>query len=681
MRTLVLAALAVSCAGSKPTPAAAPAAPVAAAPAPVAAAPKTVRRSILCLAQPCGSSTTTFAADGSIHNVFDIHDNGRGPHSDMTLRLAADGTIASFESHGHSTFGAPANETFTLADGHAKWDSQDEHGAKDITAPTWFQPLSAADTDAWFVAALLAHGGRLPLLPGGTARMERIGDATIQLNGAAKHLVARVITGINVIPGYIWTEDDGTFFAEGDAWSWIGPEGAEAAAAQLVPKQQELTHARDREIVQRLGHKPAAGGVALTHARVLDVVRGRWMKDQTVLISGDKIAAVGAAVRVPAGAETIDLHGEAVLPGLWDMHAHFGDADGVLNVAAGVTSARDVGNKSEMLDDFKKRFDEGSATGPHLYRAGFIEGRGKDAAHSEVTAMNEAEAKAAVEYFSKRGYEMIKIYNSMPVELVPILAREAHARGMGVTGHIPAHMLANEAVTAGYDGIEHQNQVLLNFFADHGTDTRTLQRFTLVGDELADFDLGSKQAREFFAFLHAHHTVVDPTVATFELTYVAGQGKLPAGLDKSVSRLPVQVQRGYLTGGLNLEGKTELYARSFAKMLQSLKTMNDAKVTIVTGTDGLAGLTLQRELELFVKGGLSPIDAIRDATIVPARAMKVDGKTGSIAKGKIADLVVIDGDPLANISDIQKTVMTFEAGVRFSSQELFETVGVGPWTN
>jgi len=145
--------------------------------------------------------------------------------------------------------------------------------------------------------------------------------------------------------------------------------------------------------------------------------------------------------------------------------------------------------------------------------------------------------------------------------------------------------------------------------------------------------------------------------------------------------LPVQVQRGYLTGGLNLEGKTELYARSFAKMLQSLKTMNDAKVTIVTGTDGLAGLTLQRELELFVKGGLSPIDAIRDATIVPARAMKVDGKTGSIAKGKIADLVVIDGDPLANISDIQKTVMTFEAGVRFSSQELFETVGVGPWTN
>jgi hypothetical protein len=683
MRTLVLAALAVACTTSKPLP---PPAPLAAdkaavAPALPTAAPitKTIRRSISCFGTPCGSSVTTFAADGTIHDLFDIHDNGRGPHSDISLKLLPDGTIGSLESHGHSTFGAPANETFALTGGHAKWDSQDEHGDQAVSGPVFFVPLSAADTDPFLLAALLAHGGSMKLLPGGTVKLEKAGEATIQLNGAAKHLMAYALTGISLTPNYLWTEDDGTFFAEGDNWSWLGPEGAESAQPQLVPKQQELTRAHDKEVAAKLGHKQPLAGVALTHAKVLDVEHGKWLTNQTLLIRGDRIAGLGPSIKIPKGAEIIDLQGKAVLPGLWDMHSHLGDADGVLDVASGVTSARDVGNKPDVLDDYKKRYDDGSAVGPHVYRAGFIEGRGKDAAHSEITAMNEAEAKAAVEFYAKRGYEQIKIYNSMPVELVPVLAKEAHAHGMGVTGHIPAHMLANEAVSAGYDGIEHQNQVLLNFFATHETDTRTLERFTLVGDELAGFDLGSKKAKDFFGFLRDHHTVVDPTVATFELTYVAGQGKLPPGTEKAVARLPVQIQRSYLTGGLSLEGKAELYRRSFDKMLQSLKSMQDAKVIIVTGTDGIAGITLQRELELFVKGGLSPIDAIRDATIVPARAMKVDVKTGSIAKGKVADLLVVDGDPLADISDISKSVMAFEAGVRYSSKELYETVGVAPW--
>ena len=271
---------------------------------------------------------------------------------------------------------------------------------------------------------------------------------------------------------------------------------------------------------------------------------------------------------------------------------------------------------------------------------------------------------------------MIKIYNSVPPEIVPTLAREAHAHGMGVTGHIPAHMLANEAVKAGYDGIEHQNQVMLNFFADHQTDTRTLQRFTLAGEKLPDFDLASPAVKELWALFRDHHTVIDPTLATFELTYVAGQGHLPSGTEAEVARLPVQAQRGYLTGGLDLEGKVDLYRRAFDKMLTSVKAMQDAGVTVVAGTDWVAGITLHRELELFVKAGMTPAQALRDATIVPARVMKADARTGSVAKGKAADLLVVDGDPLANISDVQKTAMTFVAGVRYDAPALCETVGV-----
>ena len=120
---------------------------------------------------------------------------------------------------------------------------------------------------------------------------------------------------------------------------------------------------------------------------------------------------------------------------------------------------------------------------------------------------NEEEARAGVEFWAKRGYEQIKIYNSTDPKLVPVLAREAHARGMGVTGHIPYRMLANEAVRAGYDGIEHINQLMLNFFADHQTDTRTPLRFSLVGEKAAAFDPQSSQAREFYALLRDHHRI------------------------------------------------------------------------------------------------------------------------------------------------------------------------------
>ncbi len=274
---------------------------------------------------------------------------------------------------------------------------------------------------------------------------------------------------------------------------------------------------------------------------------------------------------------------------------------------------------------------------------------------------------------------MVKIYNSVKTELVPILAKEAHARGMMVTGHIPVHMLANEAVKAGYDQIEHVNMLFLNFLADHDTDTRTPLRFTLVGDKAADLDLGSKPVKDFFALLRKHHTVIDPTFDAFESLFVSQQGKITPGLEWLADRLPLHVRRGMLTGELPLEGKEERYAKSWDNVLHIAKALHDAKIPTVTGTDALAGLYLDHELELFVRGGVSTADTLRDATIVAARAMKLEKKSGSIAPGKAADLFVVDGDPLANIADTRKVVTTMRAGTTYSSHDLFDTVSVGEW--
>ena len=652
--------------------------------APPLAPPVTVKRTVVTLGRPSGSDVTTTSADGTVTVAFDVLQNGRGPHVDATLHLAPDGTIASLEAHGHHEMMGPVDEVFSIEGSHARWKSHEESGDTTVRRSAFFVPIAEVpDAIGLLAQALLrAPGATLPLLPDGEAHLDKGVEATILAHGQTRHLTAYLITGLDLTPTPVWMEDDGTWFGVTHPWLSVVPEGWEGTIDTLLARCEDMTRARDRSVAERLAHRPPAAGLAFTHARILDVQRGAWLADRTVVVTGDVIAAVGPSkgAKIPAGAEIVDLAGKALLPGLWDMHAHVSDSDGPLAIASGVTTMRDVGNDPDKLDDYKKRYDEGTAVGPHLFRAGLIEGRGPEAAASKVTAETEAEAKAAVELYAKRGYEMIKIYNSVKPELVPVITKEAHARGMTVTGHIPVHMLAHEAVRDGYDGIEHANQVLLEFFADHDTDTRTPTRFTLVGDKAADFDLHGKPAQDFFAYLRKHRTVIDPTVATFEWLYVAQQGKFPPGTDWFVQRLPLQAQRSYLTGGLPMAGgKEDLYRRSYDKMLGLVRALRDAGVTEVAGTDGMAGLLLDHELELFVRAGLSPAETLRDATLVPARVMGVEKKTGSIAVGKAADLVVVDGDPLANIRDVGKVVTTVRGGVVFPSKETFEAVGVRFW--
>ncbi|GAC1543810.1 MAG: hypothetical protein NVS3B10_07990 [Polyangiales bacterium] len=649
--------------------------------APTAAASTTIKRVVVSLSRKSGTLVTTTGPDGTMTVTLDVLENGRGPHVDAKLRLAADGTIAALDAHGHHTMGTKVDETFVRDAGHARWKSLEETGDRDVAGAAFFLPISEVpDALGLLVPAMVKSGGPMPLLPGGTATLEKTGEATVKANGQDRHLVGYAIVGLDLTPTHVWMNDDGSWFGVVSPWWSVVPEGWEPAIAPLIDKQNQLDRARDAKLARELAHAPPAAGLAYTHARVLDVEHGKWVKDQTVIVVGDTIRAVGpsATVKVPAGAETVDLAGKALLPGMFDMHQHLGDADGVLDLASGVTTARDVGNDPDKLDDFKKRYDSGEAIGPHVVRFGFIEGRGDKAASSTITAETEAEAKSAVEFYAKRGYEGIKIYNSMKPELVPLLAKEAHARGMAVTGHIPVHMLANEAVRAGYDGIEHVNMLFLNFFATHETDTRDTTRFTLIGEKAAAFDLKSKPVVDFFELLRQHHTVLDPTIDAFEDLLVGEQGKIVPGMEAMTARLPPQIQRGFLTGGLPHEGKAETYRASFEKVLAMVKALVDAKLSVVVGTDALAGLMFHHELALYVRAGIPTADVLRMATLGAARTLKLDKKTGSIVAGKAADVFVVDGDPLAHIEEIGNVVSTMRGGVVFGSPALYATVGVTP---
>jgi hypothetical protein len=462
------------------------------------------------------------------------------------------------------------------------------------------------------------------------------------------------ITGLGLAPERIWLDDDGTAFGVFDPWFSCVREGWESVIDVVVAAQHELDTLRDQAIAQRLAKRPPAAGLAFTHARVFDAQSKKYLADHAVVVVEGKIAAVGPTktTKVPAGAEVVDAQNKALYPGFWDMHAHLGRSDGVLDVGSGVTTARDLGNDPDQLDDFKHRFDAGIAIGPRVLRAGFIEGRGPKAASSKITAETEDEAKAAVEFYAARRYEQIKIYNSVKPELVPILARLAHQKNMRVSGHVPVHMRAEEAIRAGYDEINHINMVFLNFFVDKDTDTRTKVRFSLVADKAAGLDPSSKPVVDFVALMLAQKTVLDPTVNAFEHLFTAKVGEIPSNERTVADRLPVQVRRGLLVGGLPMEGgKAETYRASFAAVLKMLKRLHDAGVPLVVGTDAIAGLVFHQEMKLWSQAGIPNADILYAATLGAAKTMRADSISGSISPGKDADLALVDGDPLAKIED------------------------------
>jgi len=377
-------------------------------------------------------------------------------------------------------------------------------------------------------------------------------------------------------------------------------------------------------------------------------------------------------------AEVIDATGKTLLPGLWDMHAHVTDNDGLLNLAAGVTSVRDLANDTDSLLARRQRIADGKEIGTRMVLAGIIDGPGPYQGPTKVLVSTEAEARAAVDNYKRLGYVQIKIYSSVKPELVPAIIDEAHQNGLRVSGHIPAEMTAAQCVELGYDEIQHVNFLILNFFPEI-KNTNTIARLVEPAKVGASLDLNSAQVRSFIKLLQTHHTKLDLTLSIFEDQYIGRAGQIPPGFQPVASRLPAQVRRGLLTQGLTPPpGMDETYRKSFGKMLDLTGLLYRAGIPIEAGTDSMAGFALHRELELDVQAGIPPSQVLQNATLNAARIMILDKDLGSVAAGKLADVILVNGNPATNISDIRKTQLVVKDGVIYKAAELYTELGVVP---
>ena len=248
--------------------------------------------------------------------------------------------------------------------------------------------------------------------------------------------------------------------------------------------------------------------------------------------------AADADLKAPANAEVIDAHGRFLMPGLWDNHQHFGDNDGALDLANGVTSARDMANDTDAFLKRVERFDNGSELGPRVIKAGIIDGTGEFAGPTKMRVDTAEEAIKDVDWYADHGYGQIKIYSSIKPELMPIIADHAHARGLRVSGHVPAFMSARMFVDGGADEIQHLNFIVLNFLFDTVKETRNRDRFIKVAEHAREFTPDKPQVQEFIGFLKAHHTVLDPTVGIFQGLFSGDPAAVTPGLEKVAPRFP-----------------------------------------------------------------------------------------------------------------------------------------------
>ena len=633
---------------------------------------------ILIQGNPAGTQTVQTDKAGVTAVEYSYNDRGRGDHITATWKLDPAGVPTAYEGHGNDYMKAPVEERFQIKDGTATWKNRSEQGKQAIAGEAFYVPANPPPEFFGVLARALlkAPGHRLPLLPAGEASIEESG----KLKVGKIELIQYRITGLGFTPQAIWLDHNGNTAASVSSWFSVIQPPYQKAITQLQEAQQAADDVWSGRLAQALAHVPK-GDLVIRNARLFDPRDLSLTPGMSVLVRGDRIVRVApdAEMKASADAEVIDAQDRFLMPGLWDCHQHFSDIDGPLDLATGVTSSRDMANDTDTFLKRVARFDNGTELGPRVLKAGIIDGTGEFAGPTKMRVDTAEQAIQDVDWYADHGYVQIKIYSSVKPELVPIIADRAHAHGLRVSGHVPAFMSARQFVEGGADEIQHINFIELNFLFPEVKETRNRDRFTKVAEHAHEFTSDKPEVRDFIAFLKQHHTVLDPTMGAFEGLFCGDPTVITPGLEDVAQRFPPQVRRQLLSGALEVpKGQEAAYHEAFPAMLRLLKALHDAGVTIIPGTDGLAGYMLHHELELYVRAGIPSAEVLQMATLTPALVMGVNKDRGVIAAGKLADMVLIDGDPMQNIRDINKITTVIKDGKVYDPAAIEKALGIAP---
>jgi len=635
--------------------------------------------------QPIGEETYQITNDGNSLTAkmdFKFTDRGSPVPMTATFKSTSDLTPQAFEVKGKNSRSTEIDDAVEVQPekvrirDREKW-TEAPRPAQFFTiagyAPTTMQML--------MVRYWATHGspGQLATLPNGQVKIEPRGQDLVKIDGKDQKFDRFTVEGLiwgretlwfdanrNLIASVTTDAEFDHFEAIRDGYesglgTFVGRAGADGMAA-LADISKGISGSRAQKI-------------AIVGGTLVDGTGSPAISDSVVLVENGRITAAGprAQIKIPAGFQNIDAHGKTVLPGLWDMHAHFEQVEwGPIYLAAGATTVRDVGNEFEFITAVRDAVASGRGLGPRLLLAGVVDGTGPLALGIERVDTPE-QAKMWTDKYHDAGFQQMKIYSSVKLEELKDVATEAHHLGMTVTGHIPEGLNAYQAVESGQDQINHIGyiaDIMLPVLPDNAT---RLDRAKAQGE----IDMKSPESQKAIAFLVQHKIVVDPTLALMEF-FTANSSRPPVSIEPGVAKVAPELGAILAETGPPSQ-YADLQEKVFQKEVEIVGALHKAGITIVAGTDQtVPGYSLYREIELYAQAGFTPMEAIQAATMVPARVMGVDKELGTIEPGKRADLIILDANPLESIHNIRTVKFVITNGTMYNCGELWSSVGFKP---
>ena len=637
--------------------------------------------------QAIGEENYTITPEGSsltLKSDFKFTDRGSPVPLTATLRTTDSYVPQSFTISGNTSRMSKTDTEVTL-NGSTATIRQGKETRTATVPQTFFTIVGYAPVSVQMemMRYWRTHGqpAEMTTLPIGAVRIQDRGSQTVEVNGKSvkveRYTVQGLIWGMEVLfmdqsnnlAALVSTD------AEFDHFEAVRDEYEPALSAFVASAAKDEMAALTELSSSAAGRR--TGTFAFVGATVIDGTGKAPIPNATVVTSNGKIVAVGpsSSLKVPKDAQRIDVAGKYIIPGLWDMHAHYEQVEwGPIYLAAGVTTVRDVGNEYDFITQVRDAVNSGKALGPHMLLAGIVDGDGPYAIG--INRVNNAEdAQKWVTKYHDANFQQIKIYSSMKPDNVKAICADAHKYGMTVTGHIPIGMNAYEGVDDGMDMINHIHYIT-DLLMPKDVDMKKLSRPERL-KVMASIDVNSPEGKKAVEFFAQHHTVIDPTVALYELQFRPAD-QPATKTEPGIARVAPELQEPLTSGGMPAD-VAPTGQQILQRTLAVIGALHKAGVPIVVGTDQtVPGFSVYREIELYHEAGFTPMEALQAATIVPARAMKVDAESGSIEVGKRADLDVLDANPLDDIHNVRSVRQVLANGVLYDPKPLWESVGFKP---
>jgi imidazolonepropionase-like amidohydrolase len=537
----------------------------------------------------------------------------------------------------------PVNESIALAGDSLRFSSLGMTRTIARTATDFVRLRGGTPWEqAALARALITRPTRSAKLNGNaTVRAQIVADTLLRANGATQRVrLVMVTTDSSALPTGTWLDERGQLFATEVQWFMT----VQPRAVPFMPAMRTIELRWRMAEAKKLADKvttPHKGTVVFRNGNLFDADKGVLVPNTTVVTRNDRIISVGpaASVATPDGATVIDATGKTIMPGMWEMHAHlFAAPFGVAQLSQGLTAARDLASDPDLAVMLRDSEKKGALAAPRYILAGFMEGPLKWRGPSGSLVSTEAQAREWVARYDSLGYKQIKVYNVVHPDLLPTIASEAKKRGMRLSGHIPRGMSMEAAIALGYDEIQHGAFFFSNFFQD-SLYVPQMRAYSSVAFAVSPtFDVNGAPMTKLLETLKAKNTVVD---GTFSL-WIGNMG-----ITDNAARL--QSDSAYVT---------------------LIRRMHDLGIQMVPGTDEARSATYPRELQMFEAAGIPRAKILQMATIESARVMNDARDYGSVAEGKVADVLLVNGNPLERLSDLSKLETVMRGGRLYDAAKL-----------